>query len=140
MAYNLTGKDVFDLTTSGAYSAGDVIGGLQEIELSSGYVVHAILIDQGAQDKIVTAYIFDEQPTTVVDNAAITGLSPADWHKLLSTVVFDDFAPIDTVTISEPSKKSPLVTHNKSWIYFVATEAATYTNGALRVKLVAWED
>lgn len=73
--------------TTIAYSAGDVIGGLLEFDVSGGAGGGGILqslciIDDANVKADVTLYLFDSEPTEIADNAAFAP-ALADLKKII---------------------------------------------------------
>lgn len=90
--------------TAGAYSAGDVIGGLLTfpVATNNGGILREIRISDADNIKAATTlYFFDQgtaAPTAILDNAAFaTGLTLADKDRIMFTV---DVAGADYETIN----------------------------------------
>jgi hypothetical protein len=55
------------------------------------------IIDDGQKKNVGKLHLFDNLPTTIADNAAISGLAAADLHNLLEviTVAAGDWVDVD---------------------------------------------
>lgn len=70
--------------TAGAYSAGDVVGGLMTIPLESySGIIRQVNVDDDDNEKAdITLYFFNASPTAVLDNGAFAP-TIADLKKLV---------------------------------------------------------
>lgn len=87
--------------TDGAYSDGDVVGGVLVVTPGHpfGTLRRVIIIedaDTTASLNPMTLYVFREQPTGIANNAAFSGVQPEDYAKLIGTipVVADDYREV----------------------------------------------
>ncbi len=77
--------------TAGAYTAGDVIGGLLTFSATlssqpgSGELREVMVYDNAKQQKALTLFLFDSAPSVIADNAAFN-LSAADLRKCFAIV------------------------------------------------------
>ncbi len=120
--------------TAGAYSAGDVIGGLLTFAVPSaggGGVWESLLIADDDNEKAdVTLYLFDDTPTTIADNAAFAPVM-ADLRKLCavknapnaSYVTVNSNAYYLATNLNFPFQAP----NGKLYGYLVATATPTYT-------------
>lgn len=85
--------------TAGAYSAGDVVGGLITVPCGYGCTIRAIRIaDDDNEKAVLDLYIFNDEPTTIADNAAFaTAMTISDLKKHVKKV---SFAAADYSTIN----------------------------------------
>ena len=77
--------------TLDAYTAGDVVGGLQTFAVSSvapvhGYIRSLLITDDDSQAEQYTIYLYEEAPTTIANDAAFAP-SVADLNKVIGTIV-----------------------------------------------------
>jgi hypothetical protein len=74
--------------TAGAYSAGDVIGGVMEIPVNSySGIIRQVNVDDDDNEKAeITLYFFNAAPTAILDNAAFAP-AIADLKKLVGVLV-----------------------------------------------------
>ena len=93
--------EVTPTITAGAYSQNDVMGGLLTFPVPStagGGIINRIsMIDDGQKKNVGKLHLFDDLPTTIADNAAISGLAVGDLHNLLYvvTVAAGDWVDVD---------------------------------------------
>ena len=70
--------------TAGAYTAGDVVGGKLSFpmrhEQNGGFIFRFVVVDDDNVGATLTAWFFQNDPTTIADNAALA-LSVADLAK-----------------------------------------------------------
>ena len=85
---------VIPAVTAGAYSAGDVVGGLLTFpvaEKGDGKVVvieGAIVTLKAAITSTLTLHLFDEAPDTIADNGAYS-IGASHIHKLIASITFN---------------------------------------------------
>ena len=74
--------------TAGAYGAGDVVGGVQEIPVNSysGVIKQINVTDDNDVKAEITLYFFNAVPTAILDNAAYAP-AIADLKKMVGLVV-----------------------------------------------------
>jgi hypothetical protein len=132
--------------TAGAYSANDVIGGLQEIDInaSSGGTIRRVnLIDDDSEAAAMVLYFFDQQPSTIADNAAFAP-TVADLKKLIGTVTVgagdyvtvnsNDYAVLNDINLD-------YAISDTIWVYAVVTGTPTYTATTdLTFRYTVWVD
>lgn len=126
--------DVELTVTLDAYTAGDVVGGLLEIEAHSagggGVLRRLVVIDEDSQAEAYTLYLFNAEPSTIADAAAFAP-TVADLRKLIGTVAiaaasyvtvnaFDYLVAEVDLEYTAPS--------GQMWGYLVATDTPDYTN------------
>lgn len=100
----LTRKATFTptLQIAGAYTAGDVMGGLQTLNVHSGGgggVLRALKIaDKDNEKAALTLYFFDSSPTAIVDADPFTGVVDADALKLITklNIAAADYTSVST--------------------------------------------
>ena len=125
---------------TGAYTAGDVVGGLLTFEVStengarSGNIVSVLLTDDHKQSEQYVLYLFDQAPTTIANDAAFAP-TIADLKKIIGTVVV---ATADWTEINnndwallggheDTRMRIPFVTHDGNvYMYAVATDTPDY--------------
>jgi len=135
-------------TTAGAYTAGDVVGGLITIPFSDGIIRRIKVVDDDNVGAALDLYLFSGTPTALADNAAfLTAFVLADhkvWIRKLA------IATTDWQTIN--SNKTAFVAYQGSEslsidfsaddganIYAYVVGGPTYTStAALYVKFTAW--
>lgn len=94
-------REVTLVTGGGTQGAGDVVGGLQTIDVApqgqsvGGTLRRVCITDGDAQAATLTIYFFDSAPATIADNAAFT-LTAADIAKIIGRI---SIASGDWVTI-----------------------------------------
>lgn len=92
--------DVTPAITAGAYSAGDVVGGLITIPIKGagggGTMRRIIVVDDANVKGDLKIYLFTDAPTTIADNAAFAP-TIADLKKLIGIV---PVAAADYVTLN----------------------------------------
>lgn len=142
--------DKTPVITAGAYSAGDVVGGLITLDVSSagggGVIRRLMLIDDDNEGAVLTIYFFDAAPDTVADNGAFAP-SVADLKKMIGNVAIAaaDYLTLnsnkivtkdgDDLNIDYETKSGNL------YAYIVCTGTPTYaaiTDYTLRVTV--WQD
>lgn len=120
-----------------AYTAGDVVGGLLEFDISDasgGGIVNKIrLVDEDSQAEPYTLYIFNEAPTTIANDAAFAGsVTVADLRKLIAVVsiVAGDYVTLNGFDYVHKALSQPLIFNGngKLWAYLVAVDTPDYTN------------
>lgn len=135
--------------TAGAYSAGDVVGGLLTFDsltsAGGGVTVRAVrIVDDANQKAAMKLYLFDSNPGAIADNAAFT-LTAANLETCTArieigaghyeTVGSDAIALVQDVSIS--------VAGGGAIYGYLVTNGSTPTYGAtddLSITLVCWVD
>lgn len=124
--------------TLNAYTAVDVVGGLMTFDfgpVSNGGVIRQILItDAAAQSEQYSLYIFDDEPTTIANDAAfapaiadlgklvdVVTVATADWTEINSL----DWAIIGSFEDGEMRIPFSSVSGNL-YMYAVATDTPDY--------------
>jgi hypothetical protein len=155
MAYTYNRNVTVETTptiTAGAYSANDVIGGLQTINVKAGFggtIRRINVVDDDSEAAAMTLYVFDQQPSAFADNAAFAP-TVADLKKLVDTVAI---ATGDYVTINSNDyviKKDINIdydtentggTDSTFYVYAVVTGTPTYTATTdLTFRYTVWID
>lgn len=79
--------------TAGAYAAGDVVGGLLTFDagIDRGTIQSVVIVDNSGQAPAMNLYFFNDTPTTIADNAAISGLTDADNLLFIGKVATGTF-------------------------------------------------
>jgi len=89
------------VVTAGAYSDGDVVGGLLNLsDLAGagggGLITQVLLTDDAAQTAVFQLWLFDGEPTGIADNAAFAPVI-ADLAKVVDVI---DIAASDYETVN----------------------------------------
>lgn len=119
--------------TLSAYTAGDVVGGLITINVHSvgggGTLRQVIIIDDDNQKEPYTLYLFDQEPSTIANDAAFAP-TIADLKKLVgkAAVVANDY---ETLNSNGWGVKSGLdipfaAPYGKLYGYLVAVDTPDY--------------
>lgn len=119
--------------TAGAYSAADVIGGLQTLDVANagggGILRNIIIADDDNEKAEITFYFFSAAPTTIADNAAFAPVI-ADLKNFVGKVVVaaTDYT---TVNLNAYGLKSAIDMHfviptGNLYVYAVVTATPTY--------------
>lgn len=147
MAFNRTANpDALTPTvTNGAYSAGDVIGGLLTFPVGGqndgGNMARLLIRDADSNAVDLTAYIYNAEPTAIADNDPFT-VSVADFGKLVGTVnlVSTDDYYISGLIGDSGNVAIPYKTFSGN-VYVYLVGAPTYTGtDKLNVKVSVWKD
>lgn len=129
-----TSLQVTPTVTAGAYSVGDVIGGLLtfssalDAQPGSGELREVLVYDNSKQAKAMTLYLFDSAPSAIADNAAFDP-SAADLRKCFAVVPVTTHKVFATRGFSLARALSvPVYTDDSGAIYgyLVADVAPTY--------------
>ena len=146
--------DVTPTITAGAYSANDVIGGLQTISITAGRggVIRRINIaDDDSEAAAMKLYIFDQLPTTTIaDNAAFAPVI-ADLKKLIDvvTIVTGDYVTVNSndyvikkdLNIDYDADNPTDAVTSTFYVYAVVTATPTYTaTSDLTFRYTVWID
>ncbi|MDX2163040.1 MAG: hypothetical protein SF162_17115 [bacterium] len=142
---------ICDLTpaiTAGAYSAGDVVGGLLVFALHSaggGGVVRRLVIIDGDNERAAgRLFLFNGPPAAVVDNAPFAP-TRADLNKLVGVIAVSaaDYTTVNSRAFALIRDLSIEFTapDGRLYGYFVCDATPVYTTtGDLTLRLTAWED
>ncbi|MFN8530186.1 MAG: hypothetical protein U0670_16425 [Anaerolineae bacterium] len=134
--------------TAGAYSAGDVIGGLLAFDVFSpgggGSIRRITLIDADDEKAPLKLYLFSSAPGSLADNAAFV-LPTADLRKLIDvvTVSASDYASLngDAYAVKRDLEVDYPNTNGKLYAYLVCDGTPTYgATNDLTVRLTLWAD
>lgn len=152
MITNRTGTAEPTVTTSaGAYSAGDVIGGLLDLSelcgAGGGGVIRSVIVSDDANQAVaLDIHFFDEEPAAIANGDPFaSGLAFEDLAKRIHKL---SIAALDYEVINSNAQAimdDLAITHGAGqlWAYIVAN-GSTPTYGAsaavLRLKLIGWED
>lgn len=120
--------------TAGAYSAGDVVGGLLTFDVSGApegsLLTRALLVDDDNEKPELTLYLFNASPTSFADNAAFAPVV-ADLKKLITKVTFatTDYVTVNSNAYALKEDLNDLIPANTGSIYgyLVCTATPTYT-------------
>lgn len=135
-----------------AYSAGDVVGGLITVDVSSpgggGVIRRLMLIDEGNQGAVLTVYIFDAAPTTIANDAAFaSAIVAADLKKKIGTVsiVAADYETINSMKIVTKDGDDLNIdfqtVSGNIFIYIVCTGTPDYVAATdLTLRVTCWLD
>ena len=118
--------------TAGAYSAGDVVGGLIKLDFQTagGWAVldDIVLVDDADQISSITVHVFNQAPSTIADNAAFAP-TEADLKKKVAKVSITSF---DTDGADRWGQAAPNITKkqislpkNALWFYVVDNTGVT---------------
>lgn len=124
--------------TLDAYHQYDVLGGLQTVSVQSAHGSGQIQViqfqDADNEKAALDVYIFDSAPTTIADDALISGLAIADLKKLVlhKSIAAADWKNPGAGTIAWVSAEvSPVrpyyTTDGNLYVYVVCTGTPTYT-------------
>lgn len=142
--------DVTPTITAGAYSAGDVVGGLMTLNVASaggGGVIKRVIIADGDNEKAAgSIYVFTASPTSFADNAAFAPVI-GDFQKLIGVipVAAGDYVTVNSeayALIKDLSLEYVCPTGNL-FAYFVTATGVTPTYGTtsdLQFRFVVWCD
>lgn len=148
--FNRSREQLVPLTIgTGAYGAGDVVGGLitfdDLLEAGGGGTIrHVYVSDDSAQGTELKLYIFNDVPTTLADNAVFEPLI-ADLDKLVGIVTIESGNWI-TLNSNTWAKVDPDISFesgaaNRLYGYLVTTPGDTWAAATdLKVKMVVWAD
>lgn len=130
------------------YAANDVIGDLLTLSnlapAGQGIRLHSIIIgDKDAQNVDYVLTLFDEAPTAIADNAAITTLNDNDLAKIIYEKIIDAATYRRTYTANSKHEVTgldvPLVSYRSEghiYAYLWTTGTPTYTSTtAISLKL-----
>jgi hypothetical protein len=126
-----------------AYTAGDVVGGLLEFDISDasggGICSTLRMVDEDSQAEIYTLYVFNDKPTVIADGDAFaTAVTVADLRKRIATIPIVaanyntlnsmDYVDLDLTHADVLGRSLVFNGNGKLWAYLVATETPDYTN------------
>jgi hypothetical protein len=119
--------------TAGAYSAGDVVGGLLTIDVSGApegsLITRALLVDDDNEKAEITLYLFNASPTSFADNAAFAPVV-ADLKTLITKITFAtaDYVTVNSNAYALKEDLNDLIPANTGSIYgyLVCTATPTY--------------
>ena len=119
--------------TAGAYSAGDVVGGLLTFDVSGApegsLLTRALLVDDDNEKPELTLYLFNASPTSFADNAAFAPVV-ADLKKLITKITFatTDYVTVNSNAYALKEDLNDLIPANTGSIYgyLVCTSTPTY--------------
>lgn len=118
--------------TAGAYSAGDVVGGLITFSLptaGAGGVINQIVIADDDNEKAqAVLYLFDSAPTTIADNAAFAP-AIADLAKLVAVIAVAsaDFTTVNSNAYAIKTAINQTYKGSALYMYCVCVATPTYT-------------
>ena len=136
--------------TAGAYSSGDVIGGLLTLPVSSagggGVIRRLMLVDDDNDGNIITFYFFTSAPDTIADNAPYAP-TVADLKKQIGSVaiVAADYSTQNSNKIvikdGDDLNIDYQITGENLFAYMVAGEAITKTATTdFDLRVTVWQD
>jgi len=135
-----------------AYQAGDVVGGLITLDVSSpgggGVIRRLRLTDAGNQGAVLTIYVFNAAPTAIADDAAFAAaIVAADLHKKIATI---PIAAADYETINSMKQVTKdgddlnvdyYTPSGNLWLYIVCTATPDYVAATdLYLSVTVWQD
>lgn len=150
MGYAQAIKTVDKALTVGtdAYTANDVVGGLITIDVhssgGSGQLRRINIIDDDDEKAALTVYLFDQQPSTIADDAAFAP-TVADLKKMIGvvSVVAGDYTTLNSNAhaIKDGLGIDFAAPDGNLYAYVVCTGTPTYTAaGDLTLRFTAWVD
>eukprot|EP00919_Chromeraceae_sp_WS-2016_P077523 GHVR01183488.1.p1 GENE.GHVR01183488.1~~GHVR01183488.1.p1 ORF type:complete len:153 (+),score=8.17 GHVR01183488.1:403-861(+) len=142
--------DVTPTITAGAYSANDVIGGLQTVYIGvgkGGTIRRVNIADDDSEEAAMTLYIFDQLPSTIADNAAFAPTF-ADLQKLVDTVAVGTYVTVNSNDYSinkdlniDYDTDNTGGTDSTFYVYAVVTGTPTFTGTTdLTFRYTVWID
>jgi len=128
-----------DPKDAAAYTAGDVVGGLMTFTLpgvAGGGIINSVLLTDDDNEKAeISLYLFDEEPTTIADDAAFAPTA-ADLKKMIcGPIVFAaaDFTTVNSLAYAyEGDLNYTFTADGKNQIYGYAVCTATPTYAATK--------
>ncbi len=118
-----------------AYTAGDAVGAKQLVlgAPEAGVIRSIVISDDNDQDKTINVWLFDSEPATIADDAALE-LSDASADKVIDMVICDN--QLDGVN-NRISVEAPNVYYRGDlWFQLEDVETATYTALGLKVRFI----
>lgn len=119
--------------TTGAYAAGDNIGGLNSLttalKAGGGVMTHLILADEGAEGKQVDVCLYSSRPSaSTFTNDSAQAIADADLPKIIDCVLVSSFKSFSDNGIGRAPGLSLAVQSDSNDLFFslVAREAVTY--------------
>lgn len=140
--------DVTPTITAGAYSAGDVIGGLIMFDVFSagggGTIRRIALLDADDEKAACKLYLFSAPPAAVADNAPFAP-NTTDQRKLVDVIPFGagDYVSLngDAYAVKRDLNIDYAAADGRLYAYLVCDGTPSYTStGDLMLRLTAWED
>lgn len=131
--------------TAGAYSAGDVVGGLLTFTLQSGSGVFLLksvrIVDDDNEKAASHLYLFNSEPTTIADNGAFAP-TVADLKKMVANIAIAaaDFSTLNSNAVALIEDLTAMFKSDtgKVYGYLVCDATPTYTAVTdLSIKLAA---
>jgi hypothetical protein len=137
--------------TAGAYSAGDVVGGLLTFDagltVSTNLILHRLIIGDADNEKAAfDVWFFNAAPTTIADNAAFSTISDAEIRDTCfahMAVATSDYTTAGSNALGEVNVNKEIKTDasGKFYAYVVCSGTPTYgTTGDLRFTVAIWPD
>jgi hypothetical protein len=127
-----------------AYTANDVVGGLLTFDvanlINNGGIVNQVwLVDEDSQAEAYTLYLFDEQPSSIADDAAFAP-TVADLNKLVAVISIGsgDYTTVNSIdfAVINDVNDTFYTTSGELYGYLVADDTPDYTNDdALTIRL-----
>lgn len=151
MEHNRTFRVVATPTlTAGAYSAGDVCGGLitlpvQDNATGRGGVVRSVaLVDDANQGVACTVYFFERAPVGIIDNAAYAP-TVADLAKMVGfvNITAADYVTLNSNKIAIRNVDIPYDlagTAGNLYAYIVTAGTPTYAADSFTLTVHVWQD
>lgn len=122
--------------TAGAYSQGDVVGGLMTFSIpwggqSSAILNRVLVTDQAAQTADLRLHFYDAAPTTIADNAAWSR-SDADLLLWIYSVDITTFVAgaANSVALVDGIDAELVAPNGALWMYLEVTDATPPTFAA----------
>jgi len=140
--------DVTPTITAGAYSAGDVIGGLLTFDVHSagggGTIRRVTVIDSDDEKAASKLYLFSAPPAIIADNTPFAPTA-ADLRKLVDivTLASNEYTTINgrAVAIKRDVGIDYVASDGRVYAYWVCDGAITYaTTGDLTLRITVWLD
>ncbi len=120
----------------GAYSAGDVVGGLltfdfKNLPTGGGILGNIYITDDDNEKAAATLYVYTSAPTTIADDAAFAAaLAIADLkaQKYVKTILATDYVSLGPGAYWSDIKINQILAFERYlYAYFVCTATPTYT-------------
>lgn len=147
-SYNTTLPLTVTPTITGAYSASDVAGGLLQFKTTGNYetaggIIRTIVIaDDAGATNAFTLHLFNEEPTTIADNAAYAVTTADDLLRIASvTIATGDWVAHNSNThVLKNSDLNYDFYGSIIYGYLVCTGTPTLTAGSLKIRMTVWKN
>lgn len=134
--------------TAGAYSDGDVVGGLINLSdivgAGGGGTIRSILVvDNAAQAANIDFYFFDTKPEIIADNAAFAFSDPdGEWIKHIGKKSLSSYNTYDSISVGLVEDVNVSHGNGQLWCYAVLNGSTpTYAaTSDIQIKFTGWVD